>query len=238
MKKWILKPGADLDAVIDFLEDRLLYATEMDGEIEVFVADDQEDSPWIERTEPYVLPETDWEQDWAHHVPLKEGILEIALQNKIVKMRPGPGFGNVSHPTTQLMLEAMTPLCKGKRVLDVGTGSGILALAASLLGATAVSAVDIDPEAIRHAQENAELNGCNIDFSGNPKAFDLMLLNMIFSEQKEALKAYPFNQGTLLTSGILQEERAPYLTFAQAQGWKLEHLYEKEGWLAFRFQNM
>lgn len=90
---------------------------------------------------------------WEEYEP-KEGDL-------ILKMDPGMAFGTGTHETTRLCATLTEDFMKpGARVLDVGTGSGILAIAASKLGAGEVLAYDIDPVAVRVAQENCDVNGC------------------------------------------------------------------------------
>jgi ribosomal protein L11 methyltransferase len=74
---------------------------------------------------------------------------------------PSTGFGTGHHETTRLCLRILQELdFPVRRVIDVGTGSGVLAIAASMLGAASVAAVDNDPEALRNARENSERNGC------------------------------------------------------------------------------
>ncbi|THF88244.1 50S ribosomal protein L11 methyltransferase [Deinococcus sp. KSM4-11] len=75
-------------------------------------------------------------------------------------IEPGMAFGTGHHATTRMAVEALSALnLQGQRVLDVGTGSGVLAIAAALLGAQAALGVDIDPQTIPIARENAEING-------------------------------------------------------------------------------
>jgi ribosomal protein L11 methyltransferase len=81
----------------------------------------------------------------------------------IVEIDPGRAFGAGSHPTTRLLLEVMTERLRGgERVLDVGCGSGVLAVAAAVLGAADVVATDIDPEAVRMTTVNAARNGVSV----------------------------------------------------------------------------
>lgn len=89
---------------------------------------------------------------WRRHRPRRGGA--------VIELDPGLAFGTGQHATTRMCLEALEErLAAGAAVLDVGTGSGILAVAAALLGATRVDGVDIDPVAVRVAQENACRNG-------------------------------------------------------------------------------
>lgn len=117
------------------------------------------------------VAEADWAESWkANYQPIRIGKrlhivpawLSPALAEGDVALRldPGMAFGTGTHPTTQLCLRAIERhLAPGQRVLDLGTGSGILAIAAAKLGAEQVLGVDIDAEAVRVARENVEANG-------------------------------------------------------------------------------
>ena len=115
--------------------------------------------------------EDDWAENWKKYykpVPLGKVTIVPAWENYeakpgevVVKMDPGMAFGTGTHETTRLVLRLMQDEClEGKTVLDVGTGSGILSIAASKLGAEKINAYDIDPTAVRVAKENAEREGC------------------------------------------------------------------------------
>ncbi len=119
------------------------------------------------------LDEEDWANNWKqYYKPVKIGERLVivpeweeyaaAPEEVTVTMDPGMAFGTGTHETTRLcatLLEAHMET--GSRVLDIGTGSGILAICASELGAASVDAFDIDPMAVRVAQENVARNGCN-----------------------------------------------------------------------------
>ncbi|MFN8458949.1 MAG: 50S ribosomal protein L11 methyltransferase [Anaerolineae bacterium] len=114
---------------------------------------------------------SDWAESWKQHFhPARIGRRFVikpswrdypaAADDLILEIDPGLAFGSGLHPTTQLCLQILEDMLPGgKTVFDVGTGSGILALAALRLGATQVRAVDIDDVAVRVARENFERNG-------------------------------------------------------------------------------
>lgn len=168
----------------------------------------------------------DWTEQWELHAPnFKEGFAHIKLKESLsFKMKPGPGFGDLSHPTTQLMLQMLPEKVEGT-VIDVGCGCGVLSLAAKLLGADEVIGIDIDEGAIQHAKENASLNGLDCYFGKKlpsiPKK-PLILMNMISSEQKIAWKALPtFTNCQLITSGFpIEEVDPPHFEKKELEGWK------------------
>ncbi len=175
-----------------------------------------------------------WKEIWEIHAPhFKEGHAVVPLSKKLsFKLKPGPGFGDLSHPTTNLILNFMKPLIKGKTVIDIGSGSGILSIAAALLGAKEVYAFEIDEDAIHHSLENFKLNNLKIFLNKNPPLVDLVTINMISSEQKMALTQYPFIQKfptTILSSGLLLHEKEAYLK--EMSPWKLVQEKKEKGWL-------
>jgi ribosomal protein L11 methyltransferase len=138
-----------------------------------------------------------------------------------VVIRPGRAFGTGHHPSTFATLSLVEECCADRRIgraLDVGTGSGILAIAMRKLGITQVVAIDIDPTALENASENAELNGLaeGIRFSAAPLAsirgrFDLITANILSSvliDMAQQLKARLRPGGSLILAGILRREAA------------------------------
>ena len=169
----------------------------------------------------------DWNEQWALHAPnFKEGFAHVSLKESLsFKMTPGPGFGDLSHPTTRLMLAMLPEKIEGI-VIDVGCGSGVLSLAAKLLGANEVMGIDIDEGALDHAKENAKLNGLDCFFGKTlpkiPKN-PLILMNMISSEQKIAWEALPiFERYTLITSGYPKNEKEPHFDGALLEKCEIE----------------
>lgn len=186
----------------------------------------------------------DWKAQWEAHAPnFHDGLVHIQAGNKTVVLKPGPGFGDLSHATTNLVLELMSGKIQDKHLLDVGCGSGVLSLCAVAEGALTVVGIDIDPDAIEHAKLNAKLNGMTIEFClsrylNYQESDAVLLMNMISSEQKQAWKSLGRFQSkftTLISSGVLVEERSSYLELLLTWGWKLEKEQESSGWLGFIF---
>lgn len=136
-----------------------------------------------------------------------------------IVIQPSMGFGTAHHPTTRLCLSALQRLpVAGARVMDVGTGSGVLALAASLLGAADVVAIDDDPDALHAAEENLTRNpGTRVafmvadlrDFTHRP--FDIVTANLTGGFLQTAatwLEHLTVEGGTIVMSGILASEAA------------------------------
>ncbi len=189
----------------------------------------------------------DWHEEWAKHAHgFHDGLAhidfkELNIGSGSIVLAPGPGFGDLSHPTTRLVLNLMSKHVAGMSVLDIGCGSGILSLAAATFGAKSVFGLDIDDEAISHAIHNAALNGltavCQFGKSAK-KPRQIILMNMIRSEQKAAYSSLPEKFRTFdfaFTSGILKEERQKYLTQTAAWGWKCIAEKQLKGWLGFCF---
>jgi len=173
--------------------------------------------------------------------PQPDAVVEIVIQ-------PSMGFGTGHHATTRLCVGLLQPLAlSGRRVLDVGTGSGVLAIAAARLGASHVLAIDDDADALQSARENLELNGLGdagpaavptvtlrqADFRDlHEGGFDLVTANLtggLLLNGADALLAALAPQGRLILSGItLAEEaevrarfesRLPVLARVSEEGW-------------------
>lgn len=189
--------------------------------------------------------EINWEAQWQQHAfGFKDGLSHIPIAGKTILLEPGPGFGDLSHPTTKLMLKLMKDV-ENKKVLDVGCGSGILSFAAHCLGAAHIWGIDIDDEALVHANRNKLLNNMqSIEFM-RPEEYkdqpDVILINMIRSEQKIAWNSLPHLHKLtsphvkIMASGILSEERDRYLLDTIERGWKIQYQLSKANWLSFCF---
>ena len=117
------------------------------------------------------LEEADWENAWKAHFSLLKVGKRLAIKPSwidytagknevVIELDPGLAFGTGYHPTTKMCLEMMEDLVQpGMKVLDLGTGSGILAITAARLGAASVLAIDIDPAAVKAARKNFKASG-------------------------------------------------------------------------------
>jgi ribosomal protein L11 methyltransferase len=140
----------------------------------------------------------------------------------VLTLDPGGAFGTGTHESTRLVLELLEAQVQpGMRVLDVGCGSGILAIACLLLGADSARAVDVDPEAVRVCRENALENGVQArlvvgdeSLDGIDERFPLVLANIesrVLVPLAKELSARVAPGGVLILSGLLRHERAALL---------------------------
>lgn len=185
--------------------------------------------------------QVNWEEQWSLFAEnFKEGKAHISLGEQTLILVPGAGFGDLSHPTTYLMLEMMKEYVHSETVLDIGTGSGILALAALLLGARSAIGIDIDEAALKHAKQNAKINRLKATFTkripSKIPSQNIVLMNMIFPEQKE-LGPDKLNRWAKLwiVSGILESQKSAYLKQAKKWGWKIISEHQKGEWLGWVF---
>jgi ribosomal protein L11 methyltransferase len=163
----------------------------------------------------------------------------------VIVIRPSMGFGTAHHATTRLCLAALQNLPLQRRaVVDVGTGSGVLAIAASLLGATEVVGIDDDPDALQAATENLELNPAAAvtlrqqDARGTrAAAFDIVLANLtggLLEAAAHQLVGLAKPGGSLVLSGLLEPEES---TVRAAFAGCLVHNRAQEGeWLCLTLE--
>jgi len=164
----------------------------------------------------------------------------------VIVIEPSMGFGTGHHPTTRLCLRLLSDLdLTGRRVLDLGTGSGVLAMAAALSGASDVVGIDVDQDAIDAARASAALNPLppairfeTSDFrSAPPELADLVLANLtggMLRTTAERLMSFLRPGGVLIVSGFDEsEEAAVRVAFAPLQ---IAERLEEASWVAIRFR--
>lgn len=193
-----------------------------------------------------IIAEQDWAEEWKkHYQPVEIGNIYIspswlkpaAVPSQIfVQLDPGMAFGTGTHPTTKMCISEISALAPGKRVLDLGSGSGILSIVAAKSGAERVDAVDNDELAVKVAAENARINQCTINqIEGDAFAVfansdhDLVVANIGYTAC--ARLAEIFRQGkncTLILSGFPQERLAEFEDqFADL----ILRTHQQEGWV-------
>ncbi|MBQ4354370.1 MAG: 50S ribosomal protein L11 methyltransferase, partial [Clostridia bacterium] len=201
--------------------------------------------------------EEDWADSWKqYYKPIKTGKRLVIVPvwetyepddgEIIVLMDPGMAFGTGTHETTRLCAGFVENYTKdGCTVLDVGCGSGILAIAAAKLGAGECFACDIDPVAVRVAVENTELNDtpnvkCAVSdlLKQTPKAdggYNVIVANIvadIIIRLAPDVGAYLAENGVFIVSGIIAERADEVLGALDAAGYKVEDERYENGWYA------
>jgi ribosomal protein L11 methyltransferase len=158
-----------------------------------------------------------------------------------IVIEPSMGFGTGHHATTRLCLAALQRLdLKDRSVLDVGTGSGVLAIAASLLGSSDVTGIDDDADAIASAHKNVELNrGANVTLlvgdlrSTRVPPADVVVANLtggLLIASAGTLQSRATRGGRLILSGLMTTEKQDVLSaFA---GWIVEHHSDEDEWVS------
>ena len=201
--------------------------------------------------------EDDWANSWkAYYKPIKIGekIVIVPAWEKyeasegeiIVRMDPGMAFGTGSHETTRLVIGLLEKYIKGgERVLDVGTGSGILAICASKLGAKMCRAYDIDPVAVKVARENIKDSGltnvtCDqsdllrqVDISDG--GYNVICANIvadIIIRMTPDVAKYMDNGAVILASGIIMERADDVISCFEQNGFKIVDRADENGWCA------
>jgi ribosomal protein L11 methyltransferase len=173
------------------------------------LADADWERAWMDRFQPMYFGHRLWVCPSWHEAPDPTAV--------IVKLDPGMAFGTGTHATTALMLEWLAgAVLQNKRVIDYGTGSGILAIAAAKLGAQHVLAVDNDPKALNVAENNCSANGVNLEevtlcLHGQVPSYcgDILIANILAEPLKSLAELFARlvkPQGTILLSGILSHQ--------------------------------
>ncbi len=199
------------------------------------------------------VEEADWANAWkAYYKPMRVGRHLVVTPpwetptlytNDIpIIVDPGMAFGTGSHPTTQLCLAALEDYAHpAMRVADIGTGSGILAIAAAKLGASEVVATDNDPLAVKIAAENAAVNAVPLHTqeafpSG---AYDIVVANIladVIIGMAEALAALVKPEGVLIASGIIDTRETDVRFAVEGEGFAPLETRHSGEWVALAFR--
>ena len=172
---------------------------------------------------------------WRDYVPQPEDV--------VVQLDPGMAFGTGLHPTTQMCLVTLEDLTRsGAAVLDLGTGSGILAIAAAKLGAGRVLAVDNDPVAVKAARSNVIANGVrgtvsvvNGSLDGVAGSYDLVVVNIlarvIIEMIREGLATRMVPGGRLIATGIVDDQEPDVVAVMEQTGLILDERRQTGDWV-------
>ena len=208
------------------------------------------------------VEDSDWENNWKQfYKPMEIGERLIVIPDwetadpkgrVALRLNPGLTFGTGSHATTRLCLKALEKRVQpGMRVLDLGCGSGILSIAALLLGADAAYACDIDEKAVPIAYENAALNGVGKDRytvragdilsdTGLQRdmgaGYDIVLANIVSDviiALAPAVRPLMKAGGTFITSGIIDDRAVEVKGKLLENGFAIEEENQSEGWFSF-----
>ena len=202
-----------------------------------------------------VVDDSDWKDNWKQfYRPMEIGSRlivapaweHVTTDKLLLKIDPGMAFGTGSHETTSLCLELLQEeQIEGKRVLDVGCGSGILSQAAVLMGADSACGCDIDEAAVCAAKSNARLNGLEaktsyykgdlLEFADG--RFDIVVANIvadiIMQLTRDITQVLPFG-GIFISSGIIDSRVDEVVSFIQKNGFEIAEIRERRGWAAIR----
>ena len=205
-----------------------------------------------------------WAESWKRHfqpLEISSKLLVLPSWSKqkpkrdqtVVILDPGLSFGTGHHPTTAFCLEQVSALREANRsqsLLDIGTGSGILSIAATKLGYAPVVAFDFDPDAVRVAKQNAVVNRVRFPISQqdltrlplrSPQRFTVICANLIYDlliQERQRIVNRLAREGTLVLAGILQEQFAAVRRAYEEVGMTLIAQRLAGEWRsgAFRFQ--
>ena len=233
-----------------------------------FVEEIKEDNMNIDlgslRTEIKILNDEDWANNWKQYFkpfvvgdkivikPSWEDYREPAEDKIILEIDPGMSFGTGQHHTTRLCIEQIIKhIHKDMEVLDMGCGSGILSIAALLLGAKSCTGVDIDENAVRIAKENAELNNIYADkftvYCGDVtednalrekigyNKYDMIAVNIIaqiIMGMSETFLKFLKKGGLVIASGIIEKYLPDVMDNFESLGFKILEVNHSEEWVS------
>lgn len=199
--------------------------------------------------------EQDWAECWKqYYKPFRAGehlvikpsweVWDAQPGDLVIELDPGMAFGTGTHETTAMCVRMIEKYYRGGTLLDVGTGSGILAIAAARLGAKGILAVDIDPDAVRVAKENVAHNGLDDAIKvrqgdllkGLSERFDFAVANIlapVICMLAAPLKKHLQPGGRFVCSGVIADAQADVNAALLAAGYIIDEVQRQGDWIAF-----
>ncbi len=258
----------------DLIDESILNADKTHGAVSIYIPDNKNYNDYVlflkerfaaaeieAKIELIGVDEEEWSTAWKkYYHPIRVGQrlvivpawekYDAAPDDVIVRMDPGMAFGTGTHETTRLVCRLIEKyLVPGQRMLDVGTGSGILSICASKLGAKECFAYDIDPVAVRVARENCKDNGCDnitcgvsdllasVDMTGG--LYDFAVANIvadIIVRMSPDIGDYLKKGSYLITSGIIEVYAEDVRTAMKKNGFTLVEEAMESDWVAMVYQ--
>ncbi|WP_285756146.1 50S ribosomal protein L11 methyltransferase [Parageobacillus sp. G301] len=233
--------GETVEAIKQAINNLLLYDIDI-GKNKITISEVNEEE-WATAWKKYYNPVKISEKFTI--VPTWETYEPVSSDELIIELDPGMAFGTGTHPTTVMCIQALEKYMKpGDTVIDVGTGSGILSIAAAMLGAKSVRALDLDPVAVDSARLNVKLNKVqhivtvsqnnlldHIEEQANVIVANI-LAEIILRFVDNAYRLLEKN-GYFITSGIIQAKKQEVKEGLMKAGFAIEETLVMEDWIAF-----
>ena len=254
----------------DYVDDSLRERFSGRSVVKFYLSDDEEGNAALARIRAALdrelmtqtMEDEDWENSWKQYyepIPVGERLLivpewmEAEPQGRtVLRLDPGIAFGTGSHATTRMSLEALESVAgPGKNVLDLGCGSGILGIAALLLGCSRVQGCDVDPKSPEAAVRNAALNAigeerytaCTGDVLADEgmrrrlgTGYEIVLANIVADviiPLSAFVRRFMTENGTFICSGIIDDRRAEVEAALRRNGFEILREYHEDEWSCY-----